>query len=79
MGKKSLHEIEETLNETGLGLLDMPIRVSQRRLPFIHPSLRFLLEKRGWRETVYREWILNDDQPMNWEEAAIAELKRERS
>lgn len=78
LGKKTLYEIEDALNELGLGLLDMPIRVLSRRLPFIHPALRCILEKRGWKETVYREWILNDDdQPMNWEDAAIAELKRE--
>lgn len=80
MGKKSLFEIENALNELGLGLVDMPIRVSPRRLPFIHPAMRCILEKRGWRETVYREWTFNDDGlTMNWEEAAIAELKRERS
>ncbi len=77
MGRITLHEIENVLNELGLGLLDMPLRVSSRSLPYIHPALRYILNKRGWRETVCREWILNiDDQPMNWEDAVIAEFKR---
>jgi len=56
----------------------MPIRFPHRRLPPVSAKMRYALAKKGWRETVYREWIFNDDIPMSWEEAAIVELNRDR-
>jgi len=78
MGKKSVDEISFTLEELGLTLADMPIRFSQRRLPPVSMGMRTALQSRGWTETAYREWTFNDDKLMNWEDAAIAELNRDR-
>lgn len=79
MGRKTLDEIEAALDTVGLSLVDMPIRFSCRRMPPVSANMRSALEKKGWRETVYREWIFNDDDiPISWEEAAVVELNRDR-
>jgi DNA-binding CsgD family transcriptional regulator len=79
MGKKTLDEIVLALDEVGLSLADTPVRFHQRRLPPVSASMRYILTKRGWSETVYREWKFGyDGEPMNWEEAAILELKRKQ-
>ena len=77
MGKKTLDEIESSLNDVGLSLSDTPIRFSQPRLPAVSVNMRIALEKRGWRETVGGEWSYNEGEPLNWEEAVTVELIRE--
>ncbi len=78
MGKKTLDEIQAVLDEVGLSLADTPTRFYQRVLPLISPSMRYILTARGWSETGDREWKFGyDGEPMNWEEAAILEMKRD--
>lgn len=78
MGKKTLNDILFALNGVGLSFADMPIRFPLRQLPPVSDKMRYILTKRGWNETTSREWKFGyDGTPMNWEEAAILELKRD--